>query len=152
MIDQGGYSISERRVSRFSLSETSSSVSPACTKHPRQSPLWCTRTTPQQCGHSSCSCDVAESESVRLVKSIFYCPSFRKLLGALLWLIKAGRFLRQTQVLARARRARSLHVRSSVAPCTSISTETHARSFKKNSFLKRKRSSFYLIVSIMVSN
>jgi hypothetical protein len=69
------YSISERRESRFSLSAHSSSVSPACTKQPRQSLLWCTRTTPQQCGHSSCSCGVAERESVRLVKSIFHCPS-----------------------------------------------------------------------------
>ena len=74
--DPHTYSISERRVSRFSLSAHSSSVSPACTKQPRQSPLWCTRTTPQQCGHSSCSCGLAERESERLVKSIFHCPSF----------------------------------------------------------------------------
>jgi len=70
------YSISERRVSRLSLSDPSSSVSPACTKHPRQSPLWCTRTTLQQCGHSSSSCGVAERESVMLVKSIFRCLSW----------------------------------------------------------------------------
>ena len=69
------HSISERRESRFSPSAPSSSVNPACTKQPRQSLLWCTRTTPQQCGHSSCSCGVAVRESVRLVKSIFHCPS-----------------------------------------------------------------------------
>lgn len=131
MIGPHIYSISERRVSRFSLSDPSSSVSPACTKHPRQSPLWCTRTTLQQCGHSSCSCEVAERESVRLVKSIFYCPSFRRLLSALLWLIKAGQFRRQTRVLARARRARNLHDRSSVTPCSSSSTETRLRSSEK---------------------
>src|SRR4030095_369094 len=74
-LDARTYSISERRLSRFSLSAHSSSVSPACTKQPRQSPLWCTRTTPQQCGHSSCSCGVAERESVRLVKSLFLLPS-----------------------------------------------------------------------------
>jgi hypothetical protein len=70
------YSISERRVSRFSHSEPSSSLSPACTKHPRQSPLWCTRTTLQQCGHSSCSWGIADIGLARLVKSIFYCLSF----------------------------------------------------------------------------
>jgi TonB family protein len=54
------------------------------------------------------------------------------LLSALLWLIKAGRFLRRTRVLARARRARSLYVRSSVTPCTSTSTETRVRSSGKS--------------------
>jgi len=34
------------------------------------------RTTPQQCGHSSRSCGVAERESVRLLRSIFYQPSW----------------------------------------------------------------------------
>ncbi len=74
MLDLRPYSISERRVSKFSGSEPSPSDSPVCTKHPRQSPL-CIRTTPQQCGHSSCSCGVAERESVRLLRSIFYHPS-----------------------------------------------------------------------------
>jgi hypothetical protein len=62
-------------VSRFSGSEPSPSDSPVCTKHPRQSPL-CMRTTPQQCGHSSSSCGVTERESVRLLRSIFYHPSW----------------------------------------------------------------------------
>jgi hypothetical protein len=34
------------------------------------------RTTPQQCGHSSCSCGVAECESVKLLRSIFHHPSW----------------------------------------------------------------------------
>src|SRR5204863_3752022 len=75
VLDWRPYSISERRVSKFSCSEPSPSDSPVCTKHPRQSPL-CIRTTPQQCGHSSCSCGVAEWESLKLVKSIFHCPSW----------------------------------------------------------------------------
>jgi hypothetical protein len=61
-------------VSRFSCSEPSPSDSPVCTKHPRQSPL-CMRTTPQQCGHSSFSCEVAARESVKLLRSIFHHPS-----------------------------------------------------------------------------
>jgi hypothetical protein len=61
-------------VSKFSGSEPSPADSPVCTKHPRQSPL-CVRTTPQQCGHSSWSCEVAERESVKLLRSIFYHPS-----------------------------------------------------------------------------
>ena len=38
-VDPCTYSMSERRVSRFSLSEPCSSAKPVCTKHPRQSPL-----------------------------------------------------------------------------------------------------------------
>ena len=70
MIDPHTHSISERRESRLSLSEPAPSAKPVCTKHPRQSPL-CTRTTLQQCGHSSSSCGVVEWESVIPVKSIF---------------------------------------------------------------------------------
>src|ERR671930_2310971 len=69
MLDLPTHSISERRVSRFSPSEPSSSANPVCTKHPRQSPL-CMRTTPQQCGHSSYSCWCVAKESVRPEKSM----------------------------------------------------------------------------------
>jgi hypothetical protein len=137
-IDPYTHSISERRMSRFSPSGRSSSASPVCTKHPRQSPL-CTRTTPQQCGHSSGSCWCIPSESVMLFKSIFHHPSW--LLDAKLRSVcslsqgepsarngfpgdgSAG-FQSGTGSLAKARRRRSLHVRSSVTPCTSTSTET----------------------------
>jgi hypothetical protein len=74
MLDPRPYSISDKRVSRFSGSEPSPCDSPVCTKHPRQSPL-CIRTTPQQCGHSSSSCGVAERESLKLLRSIFHHPS-----------------------------------------------------------------------------
>jgi hypothetical protein len=140
------HSISERRESRFSPSGRSSSASPVCTKHPRQSPS-CTRTTPQQCGHSSGSCWCIPSESVMLLKSIFHHPS---------WLLNATKCApfvhyrkasRQPETaslvmigwlgshrgtgLAKARRRRSLHMRSSVTPCTSTSTESAGRSSKK---------------------
>ena len=74
MLDPRPYSISDSRVSRFSPSEPWPSLSPVCTKHPRQSPS-CLRTTLQQCGHSSGSCEVGVSESVRSLRSIFHCPS-----------------------------------------------------------------------------
>src|SRR6266540_4228050 len=138
------HSISERRESRFSPSGRSSSASPVCTKHPRQSPL-CTRTTPQQCGHSSGSCWCIPSESVMLLKSIFHHPSW--LLNAtkcapFVHYRKASRRPETASLvmigwgpigtsLAKARRRRSLHVRSSVTPCTSTSTESAGRSSKK---------------------
>jgi len=46
------YSISDRSASRFSLPESSSSVSPAWSKHRRQSPLFM-RTAASHRGHPS---------------------------------------------------------------------------------------------------
>ena len=57
------YSISERSVSRLPLLESSSSVSPAWSKHRRQSPLF-TRNAVSHRGQSSGSCVIAGSESV----------------------------------------------------------------------------------------
>src|SRR5437762_11488211 len=58
------YSISERSVSRLPLLESSSSVSPAWSKHIRQSPLF-TRNAVSHRGHSSGSCVIAGSRSVK---------------------------------------------------------------------------------------
>src|SRR6266480_6938661 len=58
------YSISERSVSRLSLLDSSSSVSPAWSKHIRQSPLF-TRNAVSHRGHSSGSCVIAGSRSVK---------------------------------------------------------------------------------------
>jgi hypothetical protein len=58
------YSISEKSVSRLSLLESSSTVSPAWSKHRRQSPLF-TRNAVSQRGHSSGSCVIAGSRSVK---------------------------------------------------------------------------------------
>ena len=58
------YSISERSVSRLSLPESPSSVSPAWSKHRRQSPLF-TRNAVSHRGHSSGSCVIAGSRSVK---------------------------------------------------------------------------------------
>jgi hypothetical protein len=58
------YSISERSVSRLSLLEPSSSVSPVWSKHRRQSPLF-TRNAVSHCGHWSGSCVIAGSRSVK---------------------------------------------------------------------------------------
>jgi hypothetical protein len=58
------YSISERSVSRLSLPEPPSSVSPVWSKHRRQSPL-VTRNAVSHRGHSSGSCVIAGSRSVK---------------------------------------------------------------------------------------
>jgi hypothetical protein len=58
------YSISDRNASRLSLPESSSSVSPAWSKHIRQSPLFM-RTAASHRGHSSSSCVIAGSKSVQ---------------------------------------------------------------------------------------
>ena len=58
------YSISERSVSRLPLLESSSSVSPAWSKHRRQSPLF-TRNAVSHRGQSSGSCVIAGSGSVK---------------------------------------------------------------------------------------
>lgn len=55
------YSISKRIASRLSLPDSSSSVSPAWSKHRRQSPLFM-RTAASHCGHSSSSCVIAGSK------------------------------------------------------------------------------------------
>jgi hypothetical protein len=57
------YSISDRSASRLSLPESSSSVSPAWSKHRRQSPLF-TRNAVSHRGHSSSSCVIAVCRSV----------------------------------------------------------------------------------------
>jgi hypothetical protein len=58
------YSIWERSASRVSLPESSSSVSPAWSKHRRQSPQL-TRNALSQCGHSFGWCVIVACESVR---------------------------------------------------------------------------------------
>ena len=131
-------------MSRFSRSEPSSSASPVCTKHPRQRPL-CIRTTPQQCGHSSCSCGVAVRESVKPVRSIFHCPGwllvannapFVRCLKAIRWpeplsLPLASWAPDGTWDLARVRWPRKLSVMSGITWCTSTSTGTRGQSSPK---------------------
>ena len=58
------YSISDRSASKVSLPGSLSSVSPAWSKHRRQSPLFM-RTAASHCGHSSSSCVIAVSKSVQ---------------------------------------------------------------------------------------
>jgi hypothetical protein len=58
------YSVSERSASRFSLPQSSTSVSPAWSKHRRQSPVF-TRNAVPHCGHSSGSWVIAWSKSVK---------------------------------------------------------------------------------------
>ena len=58
------YAISWRSASRLSLPESSSSVSPVWSKHRRQSPLF-TRNAVSHRGHSSGSCVIAGSRSVK---------------------------------------------------------------------------------------
>lgn len=60
------YSISERSVSRLPLKESSSSVSPAWSKHRRQSPLF-RRNAVSHRGHSSDSCVIAGQISEAIV-------------------------------------------------------------------------------------
>ena len=148
-------------MSKFSGSEPSPADSPVCTKHPRQSPL-CIRTTPQQCGHSACSCWGIPSESVMLLKSIVHHPPAGCWsLSALGSFVMARRSVPQTQFagddrlvsigpasLAKAWRRRSLHVRSSVTPCTSTSTETEERSSKKR--MRKKKTGFHADVPVRI--
>jgi hypothetical protein len=60
------YSISETSASRLSLPESPSSVSPAWSKHRRQSPLF-TRNAVSHRGHSSDSCVIAGQISEAIV-------------------------------------------------------------------------------------
>ena len=84
------YSNSERTASKLSLPESSSSVSPFWSKHRRQSPLF-TRNAVSHRGHSSRSCLLAGSRSVKALSVIVEGKSQERRLMDLSGLLRTGR-------------------------------------------------------------
>jgi len=84
------YSIFQRSASRLSLPESSSSVSPAWSKHRRQSPLF-TRNAVSHRGHSSASCVIGGSRSVKAETITGEGKSLKRTVNQLSGLLRTSR-------------------------------------------------------------